>query len=194
MLFTVAGYQEQHLFGNSCFTLDDKQIMDLRCSVSNILLEQSVRHEDLVVATLNLLTSAARFQDQAIAIVTELCEARNTKIPLDIQNVCLGVLEKWLCAWNSCLLQICGIRPVLGRVEDFSNEVKRLFNAEVRKRRTNYAPYSEENGGFCKWKMKVIGLSRIHFSIIHMFIATGNCPTSKKIYMVKKSTPKTLLT
>ncbi|KAJ7978575.1 Nucleoporin like [Quillaja saponaria] len=62
MLFTVAGYQEQYLFGNTCFALDDKQIMNLRCSVRYILLEQSARHEDLVAAMVNLLTSAARFQ------------------------------------------------------------------------------------------------------------------------------------
>lgn len=26
-----------------------------------------------------------------------------------------------------CVLQICGMRPVLGRVEDFSKEVKKLM-------------------------------------------------------------------
>lgn len=30
-----------------------------------------------------------------------------------------------------CVLQICGIRPVLGRVEDFSKEVKLLMKGET---------------------------------------------------------------
>lgn len=69
-------------------------------------------------------------QDQATAIVTELCEANKLKqIQKDVQNVCcllLQIMEMALYL-ELCVLQICGIRPVLGRVEDFSKEVKHLM-------------------------------------------------------------------
>ncbi|RDY02949.1 hypothetical protein CR513_13529, partial [Mucuna pruriens] len=70
-------------------------------------------------------------QDQAIAIITELCQANKLKVSPETQDVCnllLQILEMSL-HLELCVLQICGIRPVLGRVEDFSKEAKSLFGA-----------------------------------------------------------------
>ncbi|OIV99597.1 hypothetical protein TanjilG_17407 [Lupinus angustifolius] len=70
-------------------------------------------------------------QDQAIPIIRELCEANKPRVSPEIQSVCsllLQILEMALYL-ELCVLQICGIRPVLGRVEDFSKEVKSLFTA-----------------------------------------------------------------
>uniref|UniRef100_A0A5B6ZZV4 Nucleoporin NUP188 n=1 Tax=Davidia involucrata TaxID=16924 RepID=A0A5B6ZZV4_DAVIN len=69
-------------------------------------------------------------QDQAIAIVTELCEANKLKpVPSEIQGVCILLLQITDMALylEFCVSQICGIRPVLGRVEDFSKELKLLM-------------------------------------------------------------------
>uniref|UniRef100_A0A803NF80 Nucleoporin NUP188 homolog n=1 Tax=Cannabis sativa TaxID=3483 RepID=A0A803NF80_CANSA len=71
-------------------------------------------------------------QDQAISIVAELCEANKlNQIKKEIQNACcllLQIMEMALYL-ELCVLQICGMRPVLGRVEDFSKEVKKLLRA-----------------------------------------------------------------
>ncbi|XP_027909728.1 uncharacterized protein LOC114168941 isoform X2 [Vigna unguiculata] len=70
-------------------------------------------------------------QDQAIAITTELCQANKQKVSPEIQDVCnllMQILEMAL-HLELCVLQICRIRPVLGRVEDFSKEAKSLFSA-----------------------------------------------------------------
>ncbi|KAJ1422124.1 hypothetical protein SESBI_13251 [Sesbania bispinosa] len=70
-------------------------------------------------------------QDQAISIVTELCQATKLRESPETQNVCnlmLQILEMAL-HLELCVLQICGIRPVLGRVEDFSKEARALFSA-----------------------------------------------------------------
>lgn len=79
-----------------------------------------------------------KIQDQAIAIVSELCEANKPKhINPEIQSVCLLLLQIMEMALylELCVLQICGIRPVLGRVEDFSKEVKLLLKGK-------YSPYN----------------------------------------------------
>ncbi|WOL09689.1 hypothetical protein Cni_G18442 [Canna indica] len=69
-------------------------------------------------------------QDQAIAIVTELCGANKEKsIDAEKQSLCcllLQILEKSLYL-ELCVSQTCGIRPVLGRIEDFSKEIKALI-------------------------------------------------------------------
>lgn len=69
-------------------------------------------------------------QDQSVAIVTEICEANKLKqIHPEIHHICLLLLQIMEMALNLelCVLQICGIRPVLGRVEDFSKSVKLLI-------------------------------------------------------------------
>lgn len=69
-------------------------------------------------------------QDQGIAIVYELCEANKLKqVPSEMQGVCTLLLQitEMALYLEFCVSQICGIRPVLGRVEDFSKEVKLLM-------------------------------------------------------------------
>ncbi|OMO92843.1 hypothetical protein COLO4_17262 [Corchorus olitorius] len=69
-------------------------------------------------------------QDQAIAIVTELCETNKLKqIHSETQHICLLLVQiiEMALYLELCVLQICGIRPVLGRVEDFSKGVKLLM-------------------------------------------------------------------
>ncbi|EXB39261.1 hypothetical protein L484_024956 [Morus notabilis] len=71
-------------------------------------------------------------QDQAISIVSELCEANKLKqIPKEVQSTCCLLMQIMEMALHLelCVLQICGMRPVLGRVEDFSKEVKKLIRA-----------------------------------------------------------------
>ncbi|KAK8501758.1 hypothetical protein V6N12_072895 [Hibiscus sabdariffa] len=71
-------------------------------------------------------------QDQAIAIVTELCDGNRLKqIHSEVQQVCLLLLQTMEMALylELCVLQICGIKPMLGRVEDVSKEVKVLMKA-----------------------------------------------------------------
>ncbi|MBA0862124.1 hypothetical protein Goshw_004762 [Gossypium schwendimanii] len=71
-------------------------------------------------------------QDQAIAIVTELCETNRSKqIQSEVQQVCLLLLQTIEMALylELCVLQICGIKPMLGRLEDVSREVKLLMKA-----------------------------------------------------------------
>ena len=69
-------------------------------------------------------------QDQAITIVIELCETSKLKLlEPEIQDLCvllLQIAEKALYL-ELCVSQTCGIRPVLGRVEDFSKEIKELI-------------------------------------------------------------------
>lgn len=72
-------------------------------------------------------------KDQAIVIIAELCQANKLTESLEIKNVCnilLQILEMAL-HLELCVLQICAIRPVLGRVEDFSKEAKSLFSGNI---------------------------------------------------------------
>ncbi|CAL5402245.1 unnamed protein product [Camellia sinensis] len=71
-------------------------------------------------------------QDQGIAIVTELCGANKLKqVPSQIQGVCILLLQitEMALYLEFCVSQICGIRPALGHVEDFSKELKFLMKA-----------------------------------------------------------------
>ncbi|KAL0422870.1 UNVERIFIED_CONTAM: hypothetical protein Slati_3309900 [Sesamum latifolium] len=71
-------------------------------------------------------------QDQGIAIITELCEANKMKqLAPEIQEVCLLLLQITVMALylEFCVIQICGIRPVLGHVETFSKEFRLLVRA-----------------------------------------------------------------
>ncbi|XP_043708822.1 uncharacterized protein LOC122658035 isoform X2 [Telopea speciosissima] len=71
-------------------------------------------------------------QDQAIGIVTELCTSnKSEQIQPEIKNVCfllLQIMEKALYL-ELCVSRSCGIRPVLGRVEEFSRVIKMLMEA-----------------------------------------------------------------
>ncbi|XP_021775850.1 uncharacterized protein LOC110739698 isoform X1 [Chenopodium quinoa] len=71
-------------------------------------------------------------QDQTIAIVTEVCESNRSKqIQPDTQAVCLLLLKivEMALYLEHCVSQICGIRPVMGRVEDFSKQMRFLVRA-----------------------------------------------------------------
>ncbi|XP_034903355.1 uncharacterized protein [Populus alba] len=72
-------------------------------------------------------------QDQAVAIVPELCGSNKSRyINSEIQSVCLllpPIMEIALYL-EFCVLQICGRSPVLGRVEEFSKEVKLLSKGD----------------------------------------------------------------
>ncbi|XP_057475806.1 uncharacterized protein LOC130763817 [Actinidia eriantha] len=71
-------------------------------------------------------------QDQGIKIVCELCEANKLKqVSTQIQGVCILMLQitEMALYLEFCVSQICGIRPVLGHIEDFSKEIKSLMKA-----------------------------------------------------------------
>ncbi|XP_020587273.1 uncharacterized protein LOC110029360 isoform X2 [Phalaenopsis equestris] len=68
-------------------------------------------------------------QDQAIAIVVDVCEARSSDFTEETESVCLlmlQILERSLYL-EFCVTQSCGIRPVTGRVEDVSREIQSLI-------------------------------------------------------------------
>ncbi|XP_026395785.1 uncharacterized protein LOC113290379 isoform X2 [Papaver somniferum] len=62
MLCIVAENEQPYLFGSVCLVSDDAQIRDLRYSICEILCEETPRNEDLIVAIVQLLTSAAQYQ------------------------------------------------------------------------------------------------------------------------------------
>lgn len=71
-------------------------------------------------------------QDQGIIILTELCEANKSKLVTPaIQDICLLLLQITVMALHLelCVIQICGIRPVLGRAEDFLKKFRWLIGA-----------------------------------------------------------------
>ncbi|KAH9623965.1 hypothetical protein KSS87_021079 [Heliosperma pusillum] len=73
--------------------------------------------------------------DQAVAIATEVCEANKMKsMDADAQDVCLLMLKILEMALHLefCVSQICGIRPVMGRVEEFSKQMRLLVRATER--------------------------------------------------------------
>lgn len=71
-------------------------------------------------------------QDQSFSIVTEVFEANRSKqMQPETQDACcllLRILEMALYL-EFCVSQICGIRPVLGHVEDFSKALRALVRA-----------------------------------------------------------------
>ncbi|XP_028776786.1 uncharacterized protein LOC114733485, partial [Neltuma alba] len=61
-LFSIADSVQPFSYGTTCFAPESNQIVDFRLSLSYILLEQSASNEDLFIATVDLLTSAAHHQ------------------------------------------------------------------------------------------------------------------------------------
>ncbi|KAF8013563.1 hypothetical protein BT93_I1419 [Corymbia citriodora subsp. variegata] len=61
-IFMVADHVKPMVSGIACFSVDDKQMMELRHAMDCILQEKALRNEDLFLAIVNVLTSAARFQ------------------------------------------------------------------------------------------------------------------------------------
>lgn len=73
-------------------------------------------------------------QDQGIAVVTELSEANKMKqVAPEVQEVCLLLLQVTVMSLylEYSVIQICGIRPVLGRVETFSKELRLLIRGNI---------------------------------------------------------------
>ncbi|KAL1190225.1 hypothetical protein V5N11_016615 [Cardamine amara subsp. amara] len=68
-LFALAEASQLNMISNAGFGLDDKQITDLRNSVSQIVLDLLGPNEDLVVATMKLLTVAARYQPALLVAI-----------------------------------------------------------------------------------------------------------------------------
>uniref|UniRef100_A0A0E0B7Z3 Uncharacterized protein n=1 Tax=Oryza glumipatula TaxID=40148 RepID=A0A0E0B7Z3_9ORYZ len=73
-------------------------------------------------------------QDQVVSIVTEVLEANvSTALNTETERVCqllLVILETSL-YMELCVSQSCGIRPVMGRFEDFSKGIKAMVHAMI---------------------------------------------------------------
>ena len=74
-------------------------------------------------------------QDQCISIISEICNAGNSRGESEPDSgllccLLLQILEKALYL-EFCVSQICGIRPIMGRAEDFSKEVRLLTQGRV---------------------------------------------------------------
>ncbi|VFQ67820.1 unnamed protein product [Cuscuta campestris] len=71
-------------------------------------------------------------QKQGISIVAELCEGNTLKrVSPEEQGVCVLLVQITVMALylEFCVIQICGMRPVLGHMEDFSKEINLLIRA-----------------------------------------------------------------
>ncbi|KAK8966953.1 hypothetical protein KSP40_PGU001244 [Platanthera guangdongensis] len=78
-------------------------------------------------------------QDQAMAIIVDLCGGKSLTLTGETERVCLlmlQILEKSLYL-EFCVTQSCGLRPVLGRVEDVAKEMKSLV--QVVKQHKNFS-------------------------------------------------------
>ncbi|KAF5200472.1 nucleoporin, partial [Thalictrum thalictroides] len=84
MLCIIAENTEPRLFGTISLVSDDKQITGLRSSIFEILGEETPRSEDLLVATLKLLTSAACHQPAfLISIMAPMDNTDNSSSSVD---------------------------------------------------------------------------------------------------------------
>ncbi|EEC66579.1 hypothetical protein OsI_32774 [Oryza sativa Indica Group] len=86
-------------------------------------------------------------QDQVVSIVTEVLEANvSTALNTETQRVCqllLVILETSL-YMELCVSQSCGIRPVMGRFEDFSKGIKAMVHAS--EKHSSFKPLVRWNG------------------------------------------------
>lgn len=73
-LFAMAESSQLCIISKSGFGLDDKQITDLRTTVSQIILDLSEPNEDLVIATMKLLTVVARYQPALLVALFDSSE------------------------------------------------------------------------------------------------------------------------
>lgn len=79
-----------------------------------------------------------KMQDQATAIVTEMCENyRPNEVPDEVKKLCLLLLQmtEMSLYLELSVIQVCRIHPVFGRVDNFSKDLKKLLkgNQLVRK-------------------------------------------------------------
>ncbi|KFK30471.1 hypothetical protein AALP_AA7G265400 [Arabis alpina] len=71
-------------------------------------------------------------QDQATAIVAELCDNHRSKeVPGEVNKLCLLLLQmtEMSLYLELCVVQVCRIHPVFGRVDNFSKDFKKLVKA-----------------------------------------------------------------
>ncbi|CBI37915.3 unnamed protein product, partial [Vitis vinifera] len=119
MLFIIADSSQPYLFGNRCFGLDDKQITDLRHSIDKILSDQSSWNEDLFVATVKLLTSAALHQPAFLVAIIAAKDNLGLKQP--VNEASFGTLGSVKPSLVDALLQ------VIERSDDLINSNPRLL-------------------------------------------------------------------
>lgn len=65
-----------------------------------------------------------------MVIVSELCVAHKLQQATpDVKGTCVMLLQITIMALQLefCVIQICGMRPVLGRADDFLKEYKLIF-------------------------------------------------------------------
>lgn len=68
-------------------------------------------------------------QDQATAIVAELCDNyRSKEVPDEVKKLCLLLIQtaEMSLYLELCVVQVCRIHPVFGRVDSFSKDFKKL--------------------------------------------------------------------
>ncbi|XP_010446392.1 PREDICTED: uncharacterized protein LOC104729180 isoform X1 [Camelina sativa] len=71
-------------------------------------------------------------QDQATAIVAELCDNyRSKEVPDEVKKLCLLLIQttEMSLYLELCVVQVCRIHPVFGRVDNFSKDLKKLVKA-----------------------------------------------------------------
>ncbi|XP_011046730.1 PREDICTED: uncharacterized protein LOC105141252 isoform X1 [Populus euphratica] len=127
MLFTTADYVQPYLSGNVCFGLDDKQIADMRHFVKSTLVKQLEWNEDLFVATVNLLTYAARYQPAYLLAIfslkedteVQLSNGGGTKQPIN------ELSNGSLCSKKSSLLN--GLMQYVERSNEFIDSNPRVL-------------------------------------------------------------------
>ncbi|GJM91701.1 hypothetical protein PR202_ga08104 [Eleusine coracana subsp. coracana] len=82
-------------------------------------------------------------QDQLVSIVTEVFEANGSSaLNPEAQRVChllLVILETSL-YMELCVSQSCGIRPVLGRFEDFCKGIKTMLQGTIIEKHSSFKP------------------------------------------------------
>ncbi|ESQ53118.1 hypothetical protein EUTSA_v10024188mg [Eutrema salsugineum] len=115
-LFAMAESSQFYIKSNAGFGLDDKQITDLRNSVSQIVLDLSGQNEDLVVATMKLLTVAARYQP---ALLVAIFDSNEDSDAVNFKQSSKEVSSVPELACKSCLLHI--ILRYVERATDFVN-------------------------------------------------------------------------
>ncbi|KAL8060239.1 hypothetical protein ABFX02_02G012000 [Erythranthe guttata] len=73
----VEDFSQSYTYSNASLGLDDKQVANFRKSICNILSEQPPCNDDLIIATLKLLTAAARNQLQPAFLTAVISSKEN---------------------------------------------------------------------------------------------------------------------
>ncbi|EYU37916.1 hypothetical protein MIMGU_mgv1a000102mg [Erythranthe guttata] len=100
----VEDFSQSYTYSNASLGLDDKQVANFRKSICNILSEQPPCNDDLIIATLKLLTAAARNQPAFLTAVISSKENLSAQVlnadsehqPNKSENVSLDSKEESL--------------------------------------------------------------------------------------------------